>query len=330
LSDHGQLCIKRRARALAALLVLASCASCAQAPGRYETDGQFEEEVYNDDAVGGGYLDSQKWQELRTRVQRHVDPDSLLRARRWGNVVNGLLLSVTGPVVLAVSTFGLKLSHIVLSLYVTAFGGLLTGIELGLSPVAPWVAENLSYLMTGSGRTAILTFAGNLVWAFGRTGLVPALITCMNALFNANFQKIMSFVQEGEMVGGMDPSPSGEADPLYAGEAEHQAFGADEPERGFGHDAAEVEPVAAAEPEAREELDLGGGLEGLSGLRERLEEVRAAAAAQDASAQGAAAQEEPPAADAAGGVDGAEGARVEYDDYESPPMQAEAAEGSME
>jgi len=321
--------MKKRMQVLVSLLVLTSYVSCAKADGRYDADSQqFEDEAYGEDAAGGSYLDSQKWQELRVRLQRHVDPDSLLRARRWGNIVNGLLLSVTGPVVLAVSTFGLKLSHIVLSLYVTAFGGLLTGIELGLSPVAPWVAENLSYLMTGSGRTAILTFAGNLVWAFGRTGLVPALITCLNAVFNANFQKIMSFVQEGEI--GSDPS--GEVDPLYGGGDTEQAYGAAEREGGFDDRVAAAEdvPPVADEPEA--ELNLGG----MEALRERLEEVRAAAAAQEAAAvqEAAAAQAaapaEDPVDDVGGGMDGA--GTTEYGRYEQPAeAEAEgAAAGSME
>ena len=119
-------------------------------------DEDFEE--------GGSFLDFSRWSEFKTRIQRHVDRDGLLRARRWGNIVNGILLSVTGPVALAASAFGMRLSHIVLSLYVTAFGGLLTGIELGLSPVAPWVSENLIFLTTGRGRTALLAFAGNLIW----------------------------------------------------------------------------------------------------------------------------------------------------------------------
>ena len=88
-----------------------------------ESDGTLHDEDAYEDEADGGFMDAgrigQYVQEMRLRIKRHVDTDSLLRARRWGNVVNGLLLGVTGPVALAVSTFGLKLSSVVLSLYVT-------------------------------------------------------------------------------------------------------------------------------------------------------------------------------------------------------------------
>eukprot|EP00966_Prymnesium_polylepis_P272607 6297967-Prymnesium_polylepis.1 len=154
------------------LLVVAFAAVLLVLPASAET--QFEEPAdpqYDDDeyaqgaseaAEGGGILDLPVWREFTARIQRHVDADGLLRARRWSNIVNGLLLGVTGPVALAVSAFGLKLSNVVLSLYVTGFGGLLAGLELGIAPIAPWVAKNLSYLTTGNGRTALLVFAGNL------------------------------------------------------------------------------------------------------------------------------------------------------------------------
>ena len=63
------------------------------------------------------------------------------------------------------------------------FGGLLAGIELGAKPIAPWVRSNLQYLATAPGRTALLAFLGGLTWPLGRMGLVPALLTCFNALF---------------------------------------------------------------------------------------------------------------------------------------------------
>ena len=79
---------------------------------------------------------------------------------------------------------GLKLSGVVLSGYMAAAGVLLAGIEMGLSPVAPWAAENARFLTTQGGKTALLFFAGNLAWAFGKAGLVPGLLTCANAAFN--------------------------------------------------------------------------------------------------------------------------------------------------
>lgn len=211
-----------RRQLLCAAFVVAVCLAQAQ-----EDDAAYEEPAYDDDqyedqpsAGEGRWIDEVPYlRELTGRLQRAVDAESLVKARRWGNIANGLLLGVTGPVALAISAFGMKLSNIVLSLYVTAFGGLLTSLELSLEPVAPWAAENLSYLSTAAGRTALLVFAGNLVWAFGRMGLVPALLTCLNALFNANFNSILAFVQEDDVVDvtagddeGFDPGMPAEED----------------------------------------------------------------------------------------------------------------------
>ena len=52
----------------------------------------------------------------------------------------------------------------------------------------------MQYLMTTSGRTAMLAFLGGLTWPLGRLGLVPALLTCFNAVFNANFAQLLAFV----------------------------------------------------------------------------------------------------------------------------------------
>lgn len=150
-------------------LVIASMLLIAAAYAEVEPNIDFEEHVDDeeddyDDATNDGILEHPAWREFTAGIQRHVDAAGLKRARRWGNIINGLLLGITGPVALAVSTFGMKLSNVVLSLYVTGFGGLLASIELGLAPIAPWVAKNLSYLTTGNGRTALLVFAGNLVW----------------------------------------------------------------------------------------------------------------------------------------------------------------------
>ena len=184
-------------------LVLGAClAATALAQPAYEEpsgDTAYEaEQHYNDDDENGSLMDEPFLRNLISRLRNSVDAEGLVRLRRRGNIANGLLLTATGPVALAVSAFGLKLSNVVLSLYVTAFGGLLAGVELGLTPIAPWVAENLSYLTTARGRTALLAFAGNLVWAFGKAGLVPALLTCMNALFNANFRYLVALVQDVE------------------------------------------------------------------------------------------------------------------------------------
>lgn len=185
--------------ALAALLLCASLAagqdaSAEDQPLPQDEDGAAFDDDY--DAAGGDdfFEASPHWLEMRARLQRSIDGDGLLRARRWGNIANGALLAATGPIAFTVSLFGLKLSNVVLSLYVTAFGGVLAGIELGLAPIAPWVHANLGYLTTAHGRTALLAFMGGLTWPLGRLGLVPALLTCGNAVFNANFAKLLAFV----------------------------------------------------------------------------------------------------------------------------------------
>ena len=128
-------------------------------------------------------------------LQRSLDADRLVRARRWGNIANGVLLSTTGPVTLIVSLLRLRLNNAVLSMYISAVGAVLLGLELGLKPIAPWVTENMRFLVAPKGRTALLTFAGGLAWAFGRSGLLPGFITCVNAAFNAYFSHIVAFVQ---------------------------------------------------------------------------------------------------------------------------------------
>ena len=120
---------------------------------------------------------SQQWRDFSHRMQRSIDSEGLIRARRIANVANAALLTATGPVSLAVSLLSLKLSNIVLSTYVTALGGVLFSVELGLTPVAPWVRNNLAYFTTPAGRTALLAFLGGLTWPLGRLGLVPAMIT---------------------------------------------------------------------------------------------------------------------------------------------------------
>ena len=185
-----------RASALLAPLVFGSLlASCAAQVNDATSDGFQDADASDDDFMQSA---PPHWREMAGRLQRSLDADGLLRARRWGNAANGALLAATGPVALTFSLFGFKLSNVVLSLYVTAFGGMLAGVELGVAPIAPWVASNMGYLTTASGRTALLTFLGGLTWPLGKLGVVPALLTCLNAMFNAHFQALLEFVSEDD------------------------------------------------------------------------------------------------------------------------------------
>ena len=181
---------------LATALAVGDDAYGADPAGEY---GDFEDVQGEDDDK---LFDSEelrlRWFALRSRVQRALDTDKLVRARRWGNVANGALMAATGPVALTVSLFGLRLSNVVLSLYVTALGGLLASIEMNAAPVTPWVRSNLGYLITQQGRTALLVFMGGLTWPLGKLGAIPALLTCVNAIFNFHFKKLVAFVSEDE------------------------------------------------------------------------------------------------------------------------------------
>lgn len=196
----------RRALCVALCLAVASAQPEEAYDGDPFDDGEYAEDQQPD------LFQSAQWQGFTEKVKKRTTGDGLVRARRWANAANGALLTATGPIALGISVFSLKLSKIVLSTYVTLLGGLLTGVELGISPIAPWVAENLSYLTTTSGRTALLAFLAGLTWPLGRLGLMPALLTCANAVFNANFNALHAFVSEDDPPAAAEPEPvAGEA-----------------------------------------------------------------------------------------------------------------------
>lgn len=190
------------------------------------TDGMDEPIFSEEDDEDGKPYEEPFWYELAARVQRNIDTEGLLRARRWGNVANGVLLGATGPVTFIVSAISLRLANAVLSVYLTAMGVALAGLELSFVPVAPWIVENLSYLSTQRGKTMLLTVAGGLAWAFGRAGLLPAILTCANALFNAHFERILAFISADD-----EDTHCGEAAALEPGEP--AAFATDRSSSGW-------------------------------------------------------------------------------------------------
>ena len=243
-------------------------------------------------------------QQMAAKLQRSVDGASLLRARRVFNVANGALLATTGPVALAVSLFGLKLSNVLISLYVTVFGGVLASVELGLAPIAPWVSENLSYLSTTQGRTALLAFLGGLTWPLGRLGLVPALLTCANALFNAHFGRLLRFVSEddGEDSGGDSEGAGGGVGGGVGGIGGGSRFAYSQARRGGGggsrrgdgltadQEAAE-KMAASAAAAARAEAELLAQAEAAEAQAAQARDVAALRVAQEARQEAAAAAE---------------------------------------
>lgn len=195
--------MRRRVCAVLVLLLL-ECAASEGMSESYEDDVDAEYDAeYEDDDNEMPFAPALN--RLAGKVQRAVDSQGVLRARRYGNIANGVLLGATGSVTLIASVFGLQLSRVVLSIYMTAAGALLAGVELGAAPVAGWTKENLNWLTSHSGKTALLFFAGGLSWAFGKAGIVPALLTCANGLFNLKFRSILGFVSADEQPGFKEP-----------------------------------------------------------------------------------------------------------------------------
>ena len=239
-----------------------------------DEDGEFEEEDRE------SLFDSSRIREFASRLQRKVDADGLLRARRWGNIANGALLAATGPVTLTYSLFSMRLSNVVLSLYVAALGAVLAGIELGTAPVGPWISTNLHYLTTQQGRTALLAFLGGLTFPLGKLGVVPAVLTCVNAFFNNHFNALLAFVSadDGHSSGG-----GARAEPAAQVEA-----------RGGEVDAAEELERAAQAMQEAQAAQARAQAEAEAAAAEA--EAEAAAAAQAAAAEEASAAAEQSAA----------------------------------
>uniref|UniRef100_A0A7S4FA81 Uncharacterized protein n=1 Tax=Chrysotila carterae TaxID=13221 RepID=A0A7S4FA81_CHRCT len=214
------------------LLAASKCSALEEEPF-ISDDDQFDEEEDHFDDSGEPF-----WSDLANRVQRSVDSEGLLRARRWGNIVNGVLLGATGPVTFLVSMFSMRLSSAVLSIYLTAMGATLAALELGFAPIAPWVQENLHYLSTPRGHTALISIAGGLTWTFGKAGLLPAVLTCANAVFNGYFPQILSFIADDdnqqECGFGDDQLPPFESDGLFASSPPHTSSAQHTPPREAG------------------------------------------------------------------------------------------------
>lgn len=131
-----------------AVLVLAWVVAVAAQSGGYEESDMAGGEDYADDV---DYIDEEDpfWSELASRVRERIDTPGLLKARRWGNIANGILLGATGPVTLVVSLLSARLSNAILSVYLTGIGTLLAGLELNMSAgrgprsgaiLSPWSA----------------------------------------------------------------------------------------------------------------------------------------------------------------------------------------------
>jgi len=163
--SSSRVCVEVMSRRLCCVLVLLllDCAASERMSESYEDDLDAEYDAeYEDDDNEMPFAPALN--KLAAKVQRAVDSQGVLRARRYGNIANGVLLGATGSVTLIASVFGLQLSRVVLSIYMTAAGALLAGVELGVAPVAGWTKENLNWLTSHSGKTALLFFAGGLSW----------------------------------------------------------------------------------------------------------------------------------------------------------------------
>jgi len=211
------------------LLLLALVALGAARTFRSE---EAEEEPTADATYGDeqqGLFEEPFWAEFAGKIQHSVEGNTLLRARRWGNIANGVLLGTTGPIALIISAVGLRMPLALLAGYLTVLGGTIAALELDFAPVAPWVTENLSFLATQPGRTALLGVAGGLAWAFGRPAALAAILTCANAGFNLYFDTILRFVSANEDGAFDDGAEPVGGEPGYA-YTEPPAHGAEEQE----------------------------------------------------------------------------------------------------
>jgi len=61
-----------------------------------------------------------------------------------------------------------------------------------VEPVYSWLRTDFQFMSTHGGRAAFLVFAGNVLWTFGRVGVMPAVFTLANSVFNAKFNSIVA------------------------------------------------------------------------------------------------------------------------------------------
>ncbi|KAG8470917.1 hypothetical protein KFE25_009338 [Diacronema lutheri] len=159
----------------------------ADAAGRSD-DGRARDD---DDGEADGATDGEGFSPGGTLSLR-IDKTTLAILRRWTNFANGVLLMLLGPITLAISAGSLAFDKMILSIYVSLFGLLFSAQELRVEPVHSWLRSNFQFMNTHAGRAAFLVFAGNLLWTFGRVGVVPAVLTCANSVFNAKFASIVA------------------------------------------------------------------------------------------------------------------------------------------
>ena len=157
---------------------------------------------------GGCWPDPQVCRPARAAARQTVGQHRKRRAARSDRAIS-----------LTINLLGLKPPN-VLSLYVSVFGGVLSSVEMGLAG-GPLVRDNMSYLMTATGRTAP-GLPRRSPWPLGSFGIVPAPRTCVNAIFNANFQRLLAVEQDDEGAAAGPGLPT-EPSPDVAAEAAAEA-----------------------------------------------------------------------------------------------------------
>lgn len=108
--------------------------------------------------------------------------DTVLRCERVANIVNGLLLLLSG--VLAFIELS-DITHYVLAMYITLFSCMLLSVELRVEKTEPLLRRLFGFLFSDCGRAAFLLFVGTIT--FGLDGLDAALVIGVLTILNSCF-----------------------------------------------------------------------------------------------------------------------------------------------
>lgn len=122
-------------------------------------------------------------------VQRHIANTKAMvegasRHARWFNLLNGMLLIVTGPFNIILSAITLKLGDLMTSVYLSMFGVLLVAMEIPLGSLQQPLREYFKFLYTRFGRATFLVLVSNLAMVCGKVGFITAALTILNAGLN--------------------------------------------------------------------------------------------------------------------------------------------------
>ena len=104
--------------------------------------------------------------------------------RRAVTLINGVMLSFTGPVVLRNGFLtGSTLQNALSGLWSSAFGVLLLIRESGIYPLHSWIQNHFQFLLTQPGQLAFSLCAATMSFGAGHAGVTAGLFTLANAWY---------------------------------------------------------------------------------------------------------------------------------------------------